>query len=104
MKRIAFKMYLKEGQKEEYRRRHREIWPGVVELLKKTGVGEYSIFLDEQTLELFAVQTIASGEGSQSLGEHEIIREWWDHMSDIMQVHPDNSPVTVELEELFYLP
>jgi len=25
-------------------------------------------------------------------------------MSDIMQVNPDNSPLTVELEELFYLP
>ena len=104
MKRIAFKMYLKKGQKEEYIRRHREIWPGVVELLKRAGVGDYSIFLDEQTLELFAVQTIASGKGSQSLGEHRIIREWWDHMSDIMQVNPDNSPVTVELKQLFYLP
>jgi L-rhamnose mutarotase len=104
MKRVAFKMYLKEGKKEEYMRRHRELWPGVAEQLKKAGISEYSIFLDEQSNVLFAVQTISSGEGSQSLGNLRIIREWWDYMSDIMQVNPDNSPVSVELEELFYLP
>lgn len=103
MKRIAFKMYLKEGQKEEYRRRHQEIWPEVVDLLKDTGLSDYSIFLDEDTHILYAVQTISSEEGSQSLGEHGIIKKWWDHMADIMEVNPDNSPVSVELEEVFYL-
>ena len=103
MKRIAFKMYLKEGQKEEYIRRHKEIWPEVVDLLKKAGVGEYSIFLDEQTHELFAVQTISSEEGSQSLAHQAIIRKWWDHMADIMKINADNSPVSKELEEVFYL-
>ena len=104
MKRVAFKMYLKEGQKEEYIRRHREIWPEVVDLLKKAGVGDYSIFLDEQTHALFAVQTISSDEGSQSLGHLAIIQKWWDHMADIMKVNADNSPVSEELEEVFYLP
>jgi len=103
MKRLAFKMYLKEGQKEEYLRRHREIWPEVVDLLKKAGVGEYSIFLDEKSHVLFAVQTITSKEGSQSLGNHEIIQKWWDYMADIMEVNPDNSPVSEELDEVFYL-
>lgn len=103
MKRLAFKMYLKEGQKEEYIRRHNEIWPEVVDLLKKAGVGEYSIFLDEQTHALFAVQTIGSDEGSQSLGHQVIIQKWWDYMADIMEVNFDNSPITEALEEVFYL-
>jgi L-rhamnose mutarotase len=103
MKRVAFKMYLKEGQKDEYIRRHTEIWPEVVDLLKKAGVGEYSIFLDEQTHALFAMQTISSDEGSQSLGHQDIIKKWWDYMADIMEVNPGNSPVSEELEEVFYL-
>ena len=103
MKRVAFKMYLKEGQKEEYRRRHHDLWPEVAELLKKAGVSDYSIFLDEQTHALFAVQTLSSDEGSQSLGHQEIIQKWWDYMADIMEVNPDNSPVSEELEEMFYL-
>jgi L-rhamnose mutarotase len=103
MKRVAFKMYLKEGQKDEYIRRHTEIWPEVVDLLQKAGVREYSIFLDEQTHALFAMQTISSDEGSQSLGHQDIIKKWWDFMADIMEVNPDNSPVSEELEEVFYL-
>jgi L-rhamnose mutarotase len=103
MKRVAFKMYLKEGYKEEYRRRHQDIWPEVTALLKKAGISEYSIFLDEQTHELFAVQTISSQEGSQSLGRHEFIQKWWSYMADIMVVNADRSPVSEELEEMFYL-
>ena len=103
MKRNAFKMYLKEGCKEEYRRRHDELWPEVAGLLKKAGICDYSIFLDEETHVLFAVQTLSHKEGSQSLGHEEIIRKWWDHMADIMEVNPDNSPVSKPLEELFYM-
>ena len=103
MKRVAFKMYLKEGFKEEYRKRHNELWPEVADLLKKAGVSNYSIFLDEGTNTLFAVQTITSDIGSQSLGHQDIIQRWWDYMADIMEVNADNSPVSEELEEVFYL-
>ena len=104
MKRVAFKMSLKEGQKEEYIKRHKEIWPEVAELLKRAGISDYSIFLDERTNTLLAVQTITSEAGSQSLGHEQIIQRWWDYMADIMDVNPDNSPVSEELIEVFYLP
>ena len=96
-------MYLKEGQKEEYRKRHNEIWPEVVNLLKQAGISEYTIFLDEETHVLYASQIISNEEGSQSLGQHEVIKKWWAHMADIMVVNPDNSPVSDEIEEVFYL-
>jgi L-rhamnose mutarotase len=45
-----------------------------------------------------------SGEGgSQDLGKTEIVQKWWKFMSGIMKSNPDNSPVTRELEEVFYL-
>ena len=103
MKRVAFKMYLKAGMKQEYIRRHKELWPEVADLLKKNGISEYSIFLDEQTNTLFAVQNLDQEKDSQALGREEAIRLWWDHIADIMEVHPDNSPVSEELEEVFYL-
>ena len=103
MKRLAFKMHLNEGQKEEYKKRHNEIWPELKILLKENGVSEYSIFLDEETNILFAFQKVADGAGSQNLGETEIVKKWWAFMADIMKTNADNSPVSVELEELFYL-
>ncbi len=103
MKRLAFKMQLNEGQKEEYKKRHNEIWPELKKLLKDTGVCEYSIFLDEETNILFAFQKVSGDGGSQDLGQTEIVKKWWKFMADIMETNPDNSPLTKELEEVFYM-
>lgn len=103
MKRIAFKMFLNEGQKQEYKRRHDELWPEVHKLLKDSGVSDYSIFLDEETNTLFAFQKVNGEMGSQDLGKNEIVQQWWAYMSQIMQTNTDNSPVIVPLEEMFYL-
>jgi L-rhamnose mutarotase len=103
MERIAFKMKLKPGQKDEYIRRHKMIWPELKSLLKETGIHEYSIFLDEESNTLFAFQNVEGTAGSQDLGRTEIVKKWWKYMSDIMDTNPDNSPVTIKLEEVFYL-
>ena len=103
MNRKAFKMHLNQGQKEEYIKRHNEIWPELQHLLKDSGVSEYSIFLDEETNTLFAFQKVESDGGSQDLGKTEVVKKWWDFMADVMKVNPDNSPVSIELEEVFYL-
>jgi len=103
MKRLAFKMQLNPGQKEEYKKRHKEIWSDLKKLLNDAGINEYSIFLDEETNTLFAFQKVAGVSGSQNLGETEIMKKWWNYMADIMETNPDNSPVTVELEEVFYM-
>jgi len=103
MKRFAFKMKLKPGCKDEYRKRHDEIWPELSALIRSTGVYDYSIFLDEETNILFAVQKV-SGEGSsQDLGTNPIVKKWWAYMADIMETNPDHSPVTIPLDEVFYL-
>ncbi len=102
MKRLAFKMYLNEGQKEEYKKRHNAIWPELKELLKSVGVSNYSIFFDEETNILFAFQNVEGDEGSQDLGKTEIVQKWWKYMADVMKTNEDNSPVSIELEEVFY--
>ena len=45
MEKYAWKATLKDGMKEEYIRRHNEIWPALVELLKSAGIENYSIWL-----------------------------------------------------------
>lgn len=103
MQRFAFKMKLNSGQKELYKKRHDELWPELKKLLKENGVSEYSIFLDEETSTLFAFQKVSSERGSQDLANNDIVRKWWDFMADIMEVNPDNSPVSIPLEEVFYM-
>ena len=103
MKRFAFKMYLKPGMKAEYKKRHDEIWPELAKLIRSTGVFDYSIFLDEETNILFGVQKQDGDQSSQDLGNNPIVQKWWAYMADIMETNPDNSPVTVPIEEVFYM-
>ncbi len=102
MQRVAFKMTLKAGCLEEYRKRHDQIWPELASALKKAGVRDYSIFFDESTLTLFAVQRLEPGHCAEQLPAQEIVRQWWDWMAPLMEVHPDNSPVTAPLQEVFH--
>jgi len=103
MERLAFKMYLNEGQKEEYKKRHSELWPELRQLLKNAGVSEYSIFLDEETNILFAFQKVSGDGSSQDLGSNPIVQKWWAYMADIMETNADNSPKMMPLDELFYM-
>ncbi len=91
------------GFKDEYRKRHSEIWPELVRLLKNESIGNYSIFLDEETNTLFAYQEQSGESSSQDLGNTEIVQRWWKYMADIMETNPDNSPVTIPLEQVFYM-
>lgn len=101
--RNAFKMKLKAGFEAEYEKRHNEIWPELAALLSETGIQDYSIFLDKETLILFAVQKISTDFDMKYLPNHPIVKKWWAYMADIMETNPDNSPVAVPLEEVFYL-
>ena len=103
MKRNAFKMKLKPGFEKEYKKRHDEIWPELQKLLSNSGIQDYTIFLDEETLSLFAVQKLKEGFDMERLPNHPIVKKWWAYMADIMETNPDNSPVSVSLEEVFYM-
>jgi L-rhamnose mutarotase len=102
-KRFGFKMKMLPGFKEEYKKRHSEIWPELAMLLKNEGIQNYSIFLDEESNTLFAYQEQSGESSSQDLGNTEIVKKWWRYMADIMETNPDYSPVTTPLEEVFYM-
>lgn len=101
--RVAFKMKLKPGCVDEYRKRHDALWPELKQLLTQSGVSDYSIFHDAETNILFGVQR-SDSKGSQDLGSLPIVQKWWAYMADIMDTNEDNSPVSTPLHEVFYLP
>lgn|SRR5450432_2539445 len=104
MCRIAFKMQLLKGFEAEYKKRHDALWPELAALLKATGISEYSIFLDQTTNSLFGVLTATDPAALDNLPASPVMQRWWQYMADIMESHPDNSPVSVPLKEVFYLP
>ena len=104
MARVAFKMKLKPGYAVEYKKRHDEIWPDLQHLLKEHGISEYSIFLDQETNSLFGVLKAVDPSRIDELPKSPVMQKWWKYMADIMDSRPDNSPVSIPLDEVFYLP
>lgn len=96
-------MKIKPGCAEEYRKRHDAIWPELVAVLRQSGIIEYHIFLDEETLSLFAFQKKSPAEPVENLAQHPVMRLWWTYMADLMEVNFDDSPVVVSCKELFRL-
>jgi L-rhamnose mutarotase len=104
MIRKSFMMTLKPGCWIEYERRHNPIWPELQEVLKNHGVHNYSIFLDRSSnRRLFAYAEVESEELWHQIADSEPCRRWWAFMKPLMLTNPDNSPVAVDLNEVFHL-
>ena len=103
MIRDAGTMKLLPGKAEEYERRHRKIWPELIESIKSYGAKNYSIFLNKETNELFSYLEIEDPQLWEKRSGDKLTKKWWDYMADIMEVNPDNSPVFIPLGEVFHL-
>ena len=86
----GFKMKLYEGQEAEYEKRHNQLWPEMKDMIK-------------ETLTLFGYIEIEDEERWAKGANTAINRKWWDFMADIMETNPDNSPVSIDLKEVFHL-
>ncbi|MEH7414877.1 L-rhamnose mutarotase [Neobacillus drentensis] len=103
MIRKASIMFVNRDSYDEYKRRHDEIWPEMASELKAHGAHNYSIFLDKETGRLFAYVEIEDEEKWEHMSQTAICKKWWAYMEPLMDTNADNSPVSINLEELFYL-
>jgi len=103
MERYAFKMFLHAGQRDEYKKRHDEIWPDLAVLLRQAGISNYSIFLDDDTNTLFAYLERPKDHTMTSLPDHPVMRRWWDYMKDLMQTDATGAPIARPIGEVFHL-
>ncbi len=103
MIRKAFVMRVHPDRHEEYERRHNPIWPELHEVLKAHGVHNYSIFLHEQTHQLFAYAEIEDEQQWRAIADSPVCQKWWAHMAELMPTHPDQSPVATDLREVFHI-
>lgn len=104
MERMAWKGRIKPGKKAEYIRRHKEIWPEMVSVLKEAGIVNYSIFCCGD--ELFGYYECQKGVvfAEKTQAESPVVRRWNDFMQDVLELEMD--PVTgaqPKLEQVFRL-
>ena len=104
MERYLWKASIKEGSRDEYIRRHREIWPELVEVLKQAGICNYSIW--EQDGQLIGYYECEQGceYAARIQAESPVVDRWNEFMKDILIM--DFDPTTgaqKKLEQVFYL-
>lgn len=99
----GFKMKLYPGMKEEYEKRHNNLWPEMQDMIHEYGGKNYTIFLDEETDILFGYIELEDEARWAESANTAICRKWWDYMVDIMETNPDNSPVSIDLTNVFHL-
>ena len=89
MPQYAWVLEVRPGYEEEYKRRHEEIWPEMVETLKNAGVRNYSIF--RHGLTLFGYfETEDIGKTTEYLAGSEVNQRWSEWMDPIMKVEIDS--------------
>jgi L-rhamnose mutarotase len=103
MIRKAFVMTLQKGASAEYERRHNPIWSQLGQVLREHGVRNYSIFLLEESGQLFAYAEVENEERWAAIAATEVCQTWWRYMAPLMPHDADHSPVSQDLREVFHL-
>ncbi|MBD5094129.1 MAG: L-rhamnose mutarotase [Subdoligranulum sp.] len=104
MEHMAWKGRVKPGCKEEYKRRHAEIWPEMVEVLKAAGICNYSIFFVND--ELFGYYECEKGVAyaEKVQAESPVVDRWNEYMRDILELEMDpETGAQPKLEQVFRL-
>ena len=103
MERYGWKARVLPGRLDEYKRRHAEIWPEMVEVLKKAGISNYSIWNTGDTLVgYYECESIEYAAKVQA--ESPVVDRWNEYMKDVMVMEMD--PVTgaqPRMTEVWYL-
>ena len=102
MEKYAWRARIVEGAAEEYKRRHSEIWPEMLEVLKEAGIVNYTIWLSGN--ELFGYYECEKGiqYAAKVQAESPTVKKWDEYMKDILIMEKD--PVTgaqPQLEKVF---
>ncbi|MGD0201812.1 MAG: L-rhamnose mutarotase [Bryobacteraceae bacterium] len=105
MERVCFLVQVKKDRLEEYKRRHREVWPEMLQALRETGWGNYSLFLRDDGLMVGYLETPDYQAALDGMAGREVNARWQEEMKAFFEAlagrRPDES--FIRLEEVFHL-
>jgi L-rhamnose mutarotase len=106
MRRVGFLLKVRPDKIEEYKARHKTVWPEMLEALRRTGWHNYSLFMRDDGLLFGYFQTPENFQAALAgMSKEEINAQWQEFMApffeNLMGAHADQS--MVELEEVFHL-
>jgi L-rhamnose mutarotase len=105
MQRVCFVLQVKPERLEEYKGRHREVWPQMQAALRETGWRNYSLFLRHDGLLVGYLETDDFERARASMAQREVNERWQREMGGFF-VQPDGvlpDRAMQPLEEVFHL-
>ena len=105
MQRICFVLQVKPERLEEYKERHRHVWPEMQTALRETGWDNYSLFLRDDGLLVGYLETDDFELARAGMAKRDVNARWQQEMGDFFiqlgELSPDRA--MRPLEEVFHL-
>ncbi|WP_120004531.1 L-rhamnose mutarotase [Nesterenkonia muleiensis] len=105
MRRVCFQLQVKPDRLEEYKQRHRSVWPDMLRALKRAGWNNYSLFLGHDGLLIGYLETESLEAAQAAMEREEVNARWQAEMAEYFVELDGARPDTGfgELEEVFHL-
>jgi L-rhamnose mutarotase len=105
VERVCFLLQVRPEQLEEYKERHRAVWPEMLSALQRCGWRNYSLFLRDDGLLVGYLETDDFEAAKRRMEEFEVNTRWQREMAPFFVVPglADGAPVLVRLTEIFHL-
>ena len=105
MERVCFLLRVRPDRLEAYKARHRAVWPEMLDALRATGWGNYSLFLDADGLLVGYLETEDFERAVAAMEETDVNARWQAEMAEFFELPGGERPDTglVRLEEVFHL-
>jgi L-rhamnose mutarotase len=105
MERVCFLLRVRPDRLDEYRARHRAVWPEMREALRESGWGNYSLFLDDDGLLVGYLETEDFDAAVRAMEATDVNARWQAEMADFFELPSGERPDTglTRLREVFHL-
>lgn len=105
MQRICFLLKVKQEKLEEYKERHKAVWPEMLQALRETGWRNYSLFLRDDGLLIGYLETDDFQAALAGMVEREVNARWQAEMAPFFEALDGKRPDEgmTPLEEVFHL-
>jgi L-rhamnose mutarotase len=101
VERVCFLLHVRPDRLDEYRARHREVWPEMLDALRDAGWRNYSLFLGDDGLLVGYVEVDDFEAAQRAMAQTEVNDRWQRDMAPFFDARADEA--LVRLEEVFHL-
>ncbi|MCD6291119.1 MAG: L-rhamnose mutarotase [Anaerolineae bacterium] len=105
MERVAFVLKVRADRIEEYKERHKHVWPEMLQALREAGWHNYTLFMRDDGLLFGYLETEDFDKALAAMAERDVNAKWQAEMAPFFEQLDGKRPDEglIRLEEVFHL-